>query len=76
MFFRRMLVMLGGVHVMAMCHRRVVRRLFVMAGLVVLCRLAMMLGRLFVVVRSLFVVIVNFVIVHRASPGIIAYGIP
>jgi len=42
----------------------------------VLCRLAMMLGRLFVVVCSLFVVIVNFVIVHRASPGIIAYGIP
>jgi hypothetical protein len=71
MFFRRILVMLSGVQVMAMCHRGVMRRLFVMAGLVVLCGLAMVLGRLFMVVRGLFVVFVNFVI-HRASPGIIA----
>ena len=73
MLFRRMLVMVSGVQVMALCHRGVMRRLFVMAGLVVLCSFVVVLGRLFMVVRSLFVVFVNCVIAHHASPGIIAY---
>ena len=54
-------MVLGGVHVMAMCHRRVMRRLFMVASFVVLCGLPMVLGRVFMVVGSLFVEFVNFV---------------
>jgi hypothetical protein len=66
-----LLVVFGGVHVMAMCHRGVMRRLFMVPSLVVLCGLPMVLGCVFMVVRSLFVVFVNFAIFHRRSPGFI-----
>lgn len=66
--FGGVLVVLGGMQVMAVRDLGVVRRLFVIAGLVVLGRLAMVLGRVLVVFRSQGVVLVNFVIGHRCLP--------
>jgi hypothetical protein len=45
------------------------RRLFVVSGLVVLGRFAMVLGRVLVVVRGLVMMLVNVVFVHRSLPG-------
>jgi hypothetical protein len=67
--FRCVFVVFSGMQVMSMGHLRVVRRLFVIASFVVLCGLVMVLGRLFMVVGSLRVMLVNFVIIHRFSPG-------
>ena len=51
-----------------MGHPGVVRRLFVIAGFVMLRGLALVLGRLLVVMRSLLVVLVDFMAIHWFSP--------
>jgi uncharacterized membrane protein YhaH (DUF805 family) len=50
-----MFMVVGGVQGVAMGHLRVVRGLFVISRLVVFCGLAMVLGRLVVMVRRLHV---------------------
>jgi hypothetical protein len=65
-------VVLDGMQVMAMSDLGVMRSLFVIAGFVVLGRLAMMLGRVVVVERRLLVMLVNLVrlvAIHRSLPG-------
>ncbi len=53
-----------------------VRGRFVISGLVVLCSLTMMLRRLLVVLRSLFVMLMNIVTTHCSlSPGLFASSI-
>jgi hypothetical protein len=69
---RCVLVVLGGVQVMTMRHFGVMRRLFVVSGLVVLGGFAMVLGRVLVVVRGLVMMFVNVVIVHRSLPGTVS----
>jgi hypothetical protein len=49
-----------------MRHLGVMRGLFMVSGLVVLGRFAMVLGRVLVVVRGLVMMLVNVVIVHRS----------
>jgi hypothetical protein len=66
---RGVFVVLGGMQVMPMRHLGVMRGLFVMASLVVLCRFAMVLGRMIVMVRGLLMVLVDFVAVHYSLPG-------
>jgi hypothetical protein len=68
------LMMLGGMQMVAVRDFRVMGGLFVFAGLVVLGSLAMMLGRLLVVMRGFFVVLVDIAVVqilavHRRLPG-------
>jgi hypothetical protein len=60
--FRRVVVMVGGVQRMAVRDFRVVRGFFVMPGLMVFRRFAMVLRRLLVVVRGFLMMLVNFVI--------------
>jgi hypothetical protein len=67
--FRRVFVMFGGVQGMAVGHLGVVRRLFVIAGFVVLRGLAMVLGCLLVVMRSLLMMLMDFVAIHWLLPG-------
>ena len=67
--FCRKLVVLGGMQVMPMGDLGVVRCLFVIAGLVVFSGLAMVFGRMLMVVRGLFVMFMNVVTVHRRLPG-------
>jgi hypothetical protein len=69
MLFRCVLVMLGGMQVMSVSYLRMMRGLFVITGLVVLCSLAMVLGCMLMVVRGLLVMLMNVVIVHRSLPG-------
>ena len=64
-----MFVVFSGMQVMSMGHFGVVRPLFVIASFVVLCGLVMVLGRLFMVVRGPRMMLVNFVVIHRLSPG-------
>ena len=71
-----MLMMLSGMHMMAMCHSGVMRRLFVITRFVMLCGFAMVLGGVFMVLRSLCVVFVNFVIFHRDLPDEFVEGQP
>ena len=67
--FCRVLVVLGSMQVMPMSDFGVVCSLFMIAGFVVFCSLVMVLGRMFVVLRGLFVMFVNIVTVHRWLPG-------
>ena len=60
--FRRVVMVVSRMQQMAVRDFRVVSGLFVMAGLVVLRRFAMMLGRLLVVMRGFLMVFVNIVI--------------
>ncbi len=69
--FRRMLVMLGGMQMMPKSHLGMMRRLFVIAGLVVLGGLTMMLSRMLVVIRGLLMVFVDVATVHRLLPGLL-----
>jgi hypothetical protein len=62
--FRRVVMVVGRVQRMAVRDFRMVRRFFVMPGLVMLGRFAMMLRRLLVMMRGLLVVLVNVVIHH------------
>jgi hypothetical protein len=69
---RGVFVVLDGMHVMPMSDLGVMRRLFVIAGLVMLGSLAMMFGRMLVVVRGMLVMLVNLVrlvAIHRSLPG-------
>jgi hypothetical protein len=59
MDLRGVLMMVGCMHVVPMSDFRVMGRLFVGTGLMVLCRLAMMFGRLVVVMSCFFVMFVN-----------------
>lgn len=69
--FRCFFVMLGGMHVMAMSDLGMVRGLFVIAGLVVLGGFTMVLGRMLVVMRGVFVVLVDLVAFHGLLPGFV-----
>jgi hypothetical protein len=60
--FRSEMLMIGGVRRMAVCDFRVMRGLFVMPGLVMLCRLAVMFRRFVVVMRGFLVMLVDVVI--------------
>lgn len=62
-------MVVGGVQMVPMRHLGVMRGLFMVSGLVVLGRFAMVLGRVLVVVRGLVMMLVNVVIVHRSLPG-------
>jgi hypothetical protein len=68
MLFRCMLVVFGGMKRMAMRHLRMMRRFFVIPGLGVLCRLAVMLGGLLVMFRRLLVMVVDIMAFHSALP--------
>jgi hypothetical protein len=63
-----MLVMLGGVQAVAMSDLRMVRRLFVLGGFVVLCSLAMVLCCMLMMFSGLLMVLVNFVLRHFSLP--------
>jgi hypothetical protein len=66
--FRGVLVVFGGMQGMPMGHFGVVRRLFVIAGFVVLRGLAMVLGCFLVVMRGLLMMLMDFVAIHWFSP--------
>jgi hypothetical protein len=66
---RRVVVVLDRVQVMAVSDLRMMRGLFVIAGFVVLRRLAMMLGRVLVVMRGFLMMLVDVVTAHRSLPG-------
>jgi hypothetical protein len=63
-----MFMVFGGVQVMSIGHFGVVRGLFVVSCFVVLCGLAMVLGRMIMVVRGLFMMLVDFVTIHCSLP--------
>jgi hypothetical protein len=63
-----MIVMIGGMQRMPMSNLGMVRGFFVITGLGVLGGLAMVLCCMLVVVRSLFMVLVNVVTVHCRLP--------
>ncbi|WP_068023702.1 hypothetical protein [Rhodoplanes sp. Z2-YC6860] len=63
---RSMLVMLARMQAVAMSDLRMMRGLFVMAGLEMLRRLTVMFGGMLVMFGSLFVMLVNFMVAHGA----------
>jgi hypothetical protein len=63
------LVMLHGVQVVAMRDVGMMRGLFVIARLMMLRRLAMVLGRMFMMMRGLLMMLVDVVTGHRSLPG-------
>lgn len=65
---RRVFVVLVGVQGMPVRDAGMMRGLFVVARLVMLRRFAMVLGRMFVMVRGMLVMLVNLVIVHCRLP--------
>jgi hypothetical protein len=60
--FRSVVVVVGRVQRMAVSDFRVVCRLFVMTGLLMLCRFAVVLRRFVVVVSGFFMMLVDVVI--------------
>jgi hypothetical protein len=68
------LVMLDGVQMVAVRDLGVMRSLFMIAGLVMFGGFAMMLGRILMMLRGMFVVLVNLVIVHGSLSGFIGKG--
>jgi hypothetical protein len=67
--FRRVLMMLVRMQRMPMCHFGTVRGLLI-SGLGVLCRLAMMFRRVFVIVRRDLKVLMDVVAIHCRLPVI------
>ena len=68
------LMMLGGMHMVTVRHIRMMRRLLVMAGFVMLGGLTMMFCSLLVMMRGFFVMLVDLVVVQilavrRLLPG-------
>jgi hypothetical protein len=63
-------LVLGGLQVMTEGNPGMMRGLFVIARLVELGGLAMMFGRLFIVLRCVFVMLVNLVLCHSVLPEI------
>ena len=69
-FFCRVLVVLGGMQLMTVSDLRVMCGLLVRAGLMMFGRFAMMHCRLLVMMRGLFMVLVDVVVRHRCLPGL------
>jgi hypothetical protein len=67
-FLRSVLVVLGGMQRMAVGYFGVMRGLLVSAGLGVLGGLAMVLGRMLMMIRGKLVMFVNVMTVHRRLP--------
>jgi hypothetical protein len=65
---RSVLVVFGGMQRVAVRHFGVMCGLLVIAGLGVLGSFAMVLGRMLVMVRGMFVMFVNVMAVHRRLP--------
>jgi hypothetical protein len=61
-------LVLSGFQVMAECNPRMMRGLLVIARFVMLGGLAMMFGSLVIVLRRLFVMLVNLVLCHSVLP--------
>ena len=64
MYFRGMFVVFNGMHMMAMRDLRVMRRLFMIVGFVMFCRLTMVLRGLLMMMRRLLMVFVDCVSRH------------
>ena len=69
-----MLLVLDGVQMMTVRDLGMMRRLFVIAGLVMLGGLAMMLGRVLVMRRGVLVMLMNLVIVRSLLSGLDGKG--
>ena len=65
-----MVLVLGGLQVMAKCNPSMMCGLLVIACLMMLAGLTMMFGGLFVMLRRLFVMLVNFDLSHCVLPDI------
>jgi hypothetical protein len=65
-----MVLVLGGLQVMAKCNPSMMCGLLVVPHLVMLGGLTMMFGGLFIVLRGLFVVLVNLEFCHVVLPDI------
>jgi hypothetical protein len=65
---RCVLMMVGGMQGMPVSHLGVMRRFFVISGLVMLGGFVMVLGRMLMVMRGLLMVLVDIVTVHRSLP--------
>jgi hypothetical protein len=61
-------LVLGGFQVMTECNPGMVRRLLVLPRLVMLGGLTMMFGSVFIVLRGLFVMLVNLEFCHSLLP--------
>jgi hypothetical protein len=70
--FRCVFVVFGRVQRMPMRYLGMMRSLFVIANLMVLCRFAMVLGSMLMMLRGLLVMLMDFVAlaVHRRLPGL------
>ena len=58
---------------MTECNPGMMRGLFVVASFVMLGGLTMMFGSVFVVLRCLFVMLVNLVLCHSSLPGLSSF---
>jgi hypothetical protein len=65
-----MVLVLGGLEVVTECNPGVMRRFLVVARLMMLAGLAMMFGGVFIVLRRLFVMLVNLELCHVVLPDI------
>jgi hypothetical protein len=63
-----MVLVLGGLQVMAKCNPSMMCGLLVVARLMMLAGLTMMFGSVFIVLRGLFVVLVNLEFCHSVLP--------
>ncbi len=64
----RVFSMLDGMQLMTMCKMRMYPGLLVVARSCVGCSFTMMLGRMFVMLRCFFVMLMDVVLVHVYSP--------
>lgn len=67
-FPRRIVLVLGSFQVVTKGNTRMMRRLLVVAGFMMLGGLTVMLGGLLVMLGSMFVMLVNFVLCHLSLP--------
>jgi hypothetical protein len=65
---RSVFMMLGRMQGMAVRHFGMMRRFLMIAGLCMLGRFAMVLGRVIVVIRRFLVMLVNVVVIHCRLP--------
>ena len=70
MLSRGLVLVLGGLQVVTECNPGVMRRLLVVARLMMLAGLTMVFGSVFIVLRRLFVVLVNLELCHFILPDI------
>jgi hypothetical protein len=71
---RCIVLVLGSFQVMTECNPGMMRGLLVVAGFVVLGGLTMMFGSVFVMLRRLFVMLVNLLLCHCSLPGFPRFG--